>query len=70
MGTSPTPTTEEARSYADYVGRPHLGELDGVRGVAVILVIAVHAKGEYFLPLSGHLGVMYFFVLSSTWAFF
>ena len=68
MGTVSNPTLPpangEARSYADYVGRPHLGELDGVRGVAVILVIAVHAKGEYFLPLSGHLGVMYFFVLS------
>jgi peptidoglycan/LPS O-acetylase OafA/YrhL len=39
----------------------HRFELDGVRGVAILLVLAVHTTGY---PVGGHVGVDLFFVLS------
>lgn len=69
MVTRPPPMTpaageRSARTFEEYLSRSHLSELDGIRAVAVILVIAFHVKGDYFKPISGHLGVLYFFVLS------
>ena len=56
------------RSYADYRAQPYFPALDGVRAVAVLLVISVHLGDNilhgYWNWLSGSGGVAIFFVLS------
>src|ERR687894_2959545 len=51
-------------THPDYLARAYAPELDGLRAVAVLLVIAVHVSWEAFSILSGYLGVTVFFVLS------
>jgi peptidoglycan/LPS O-acetylase OafA/YrhL len=51
-------------SHAEYATRAYAPELDGLRAIAVLLVIACHVQGQAFAALSGFLGVTVFFVLS------
>ena len=51
-------------THAEYRTRSYAPELDGLRAIAVLLVIAVHVQGQAFTALSGYLGVTIFFVLS------
>jgi len=48
--------------HEDYFNRGYFSELDGVRGLAVLLVVVCHVFGDR--PLLGELGVTLFFVLS------
>jgi peptidoglycan/LPS O-acetylase OafA/YrhL len=51
-------------SFAEYRTRAYAPELDGLRAIAVLLVITCHVQGQAFAALSGYLGVTVFFVLS------
>ena len=51
-------------SHAEYHARTYAPELDGVRAVAVLRVVACHVQGQAFAALAGFLGVTVFFVLS------
>ncbi len=51
-------------AYATYLDRHYLPELDGIRGLAVMLVISYHLKDPMASWLGGSLGVTIFFVLS------
>jgi peptidoglycan/LPS O-acetylase OafA/YrhL len=51
-------------SHVEYSTRAYAPELDGLRAVAVLLVIACHVQVQAFAALSGFLGVTVFFVLS------
>ena len=42
----------------------YIPELDGIRGIAILLVISVHMHSEAWAALRGNLGVVLFFVLS------
>ena len=52
------------RSHAEYQARAYSPELDGLRAIAVLLVVACHVQGQAFAALAGSLGVTVFFVLS------
>lgn len=56
--------TSQKLSYEEYQNRGYAPELDGLRAVAVLLVISAHVAGHAFDFLVGHLGVTVFFVLS------
>src|SRR3954452_11069078 len=61
------PFTEEApMSHRAFRDRAHFPELDGLRGICVLLVISVHlyAHKAYWAWLAGAKGVVVFFVLS------
>ena len=51
-------------AHADYLKRSYCPELDGLRAIAVLLVIVCHVEGRTFAALAGFLGVTVFFVLS------
>ncbi|MGL4553285.1 MAG: acyltransferase family protein [Gemmataceae bacterium] len=53
-------------NHRAFLGRAHFPELDGLRGVCVLLVISVHlyAHKAYWAWLAGAKGVAVFFVLS------
>jgi peptidoglycan/LPS O-acetylase OafA/YrhL len=51
-------------AHSEYLTRTYAPELDGLRAIAVLLVIACHVQGQAFAALSGFLGVTVFFVLS------
>jgi peptidoglycan/LPS O-acetylase OafA/YrhL len=51
-------------AHGEFSARAYAPELDGLRAVAVLLVIACHIQGQAFAALSGFLGVTVFFVLS------
>jgi peptidoglycan/LPS O-acetylase OafA/YrhL len=51
-------------SYSEYRTRAYAPEFDGLRAIAVLLVITCHVQGQAFAALSGYLGVTVFFVLS------
>jgi peptidoglycan/LPS O-acetylase OafA/YrhL len=51
-------------SHAEYRTRSYAPELDGLRAIAVLLVITCHVQGQAFVALAGFLGVSVFFVLS------
>lgn len=56
----------KAKTPATEINRHWLGELDGVRALAVLAVIRVHISGGFFADLhAGGLGVAVFFGLSS-----
>jgi peptidoglycan/LPS O-acetylase OafA/YrhL len=50
--------------HAEYRTRAYAPELDGLRAIAVLLVLTCHVQGQAFVALSGYLGVTVFFVLS------
>lgn len=62
--TDPASAPLSVYTHQEYLGRGYVGELDGIRGLAVVLVIACHIKRDPFHFVSGHLGVTLFFVLS------
>jgi len=51
-------------NYDDYQLCDYFPELDGIRAIAVLMVISFHIKGGVGVWLSGDLGVQIFFVLS------
>ncbi|MFO0954408.1 MAG: acyltransferase [Isosphaeraceae bacterium] len=51
-------------AHETYLSRGHLPELDGLRALAVVLVISFHLKDPLKNWLHGYLGVTVFFVLS------
>jgi len=52
-------------SFASYLHRKYVDELDGLRAISVLLVISVHMADHYFWHwLGGGQGVIIFFVLS------
>lgn len=51
-------------TYEEYRARKYLPELDGIRGLSVLLVVSVHVKDRAFISLAGYLGVVLFFILS------
>ena len=52
-------------NYDEYSHRRYIPELDGLRGLSVILVITHHLRDQrYWSWLMGQLGVSIFFVIS------
>jgi peptidoglycan/LPS O-acetylase OafA/YrhL len=51
-------------SHNDYLSRQHIAELDGLRSIAVALVITCHLHEKMWGFLHGQFGVTIFFVLS------
>ena len=51
-------------AWEDYQSRSYFPELDGLRAVSVITVVAHHMHDRYWVWLDGRLGVTTFFVLS------
>ena len=51
-------------SYDEYRGVKYFTALDGVRAIAVLMVVTWHVPGRQFLGLQGYRGVTTFFVLS------
>lgn len=52
------------RLYMNYRSTRHFTTLDGLRGIAVLMVLCVHSTDSFWDPLNGALGVSLFFVLS------
>lgn len=53
-----------SRLYMTYRNTRHFMALDGLRGIAVLMVLCVHSTDPLWAPLNGALGVSLFFVLS------
>jgi len=53
-----------ALNYDEYRGVRYFTPLDGVRAIAVLMVVTFHVPGGKFLDLHGYRGVTAFFVLS------
>src|SRR5437879_393156 len=70
MTVVPTRKSAETALY-EHLAMPNIPSLDGLRGIAVMLVVFYHFGLMLgFYPLPGYLGVMIFFVLSGfliTW---
>src|ERR1700682_1094548 len=69
--TTLAPISAAYSSLIEKLNRPHIPSLDGIRGIAALLVVFYHF-GMYlhFYPLPGFFGVLTFFVLSGfliTW---
>jgi peptidoglycan/LPS O-acetylase OafA/YrhL len=66
--TSPDGGRAEERSttmiHEAYLSRPYVPELDGLRAIAILIVISVHMDDAVWDWLAGRLGVTIFFVLS------
>lgn len=52
------------QDYEAYKSMKHFSTLDGLRGVAVLMVLCVHSTDPIWKTLNGSLGVSLFFVLS------
>ena len=51
-------------TFERYKARKRIKELDGLRAIAVLLVVTVHMHDKVWTRLNGGLGVVIFFVLS------
>lgn len=51
-------------TFTSYQSRKYIPEVDGLRAIAVLLVVTVHMHDKLWQPLNGALGVVIFFVLS------
>lgn len=52
------------QSYRDFQHAKYFPQLDGLRAISVLLVLAIHMRDDLFRPLNGHLGVIIFFTIS------
>lgn len=52
------------KTFEQFQAMRYFPQLDGLRAISVILVLAIHMRDDMLRPLNGHLGVIMFFTIS------
>lgn len=54
----------DEQAYAEFQSARYFPQLDGLRAVSILLVLAVHMRDSIWTYVNGHLGVTLFFIIS------